>query len=328
MMVHYSRLFVRGMCVLVLSVAVGGMAVQLLPAAAVAQQRPSLTDVQAQLTRLIMVLCPNGNLTECENAPELDPDLVSTLQALINGLCNGDINSCNSATGPTGPTGPIGPTGATGPSGAAGATGATGPSGAAGATGATGPSGASGATGATGAQGPIGPTGATGAQGAQGPIGPTGATGAQGAQGPIGPTGATGATGATGSGGASVYAGNIVNPAATTFFMPPSGCSACASVALTYNQAAATMPVACTMDRLYVTQFAQSGASTTLTVTLMRNGSPTTITCSLSTATSGSASCNDTAHTVSFNPGETFALQSQVGSSVPIFRIAYGLRCQ
>jgi hypothetical protein len=118
----------------------------------------------------------------------------------------GDIGPTGNTgpTGATGPTGDTGATGSTGPTGPTGSTGATGPTGPTGDIGPTGPTGATGPTGPTGPTGDIGPTGATGNTGATGPTGdtgPTGSTGSTGATGDTGPTGATGTTGATGATG-------------------------------------------------------------------------------------------------------------------------------
>src|SRR5262249_25005361 len=144
--------------------------------------------------------------------------------------------------------------------------------------GATGPTGPTGETGATGATGLHGVTGATGTAGA------TGATGATGEAGKNGSTGATGPAGSTRSSGGFVTggtAGEEVEKLGGFIGIGELGISA------TESSAAATWPVANTLDQLFV--FAGGGTATgTYTVTV--NGSATPVKCTLSKA----RSCQDT----------------------------------
>ena len=168
------------------------------------------------------------------------------------------------ATGATGPTGATGATGVTGAQGVSGATGATGPTGATGATGVTGAQGVSGATGATGPTGATGATGVTGAQGvsgatgATGPTGATGATGVAGAQGVSGATGAAGAAGATGASTGLSILGQLVYPSLGAsppfYFSINSAGTSNATTLNAFSQTAVVMPVACTIDKIYLFQ--------------------------------------------------------------------------
>ncbi|HEX4276436.1 MAG TPA: DNRLRE domain-containing protein [Bryobacteraceae bacterium] len=234
------------------------------------------------------------------------------------------------ATGATGPTGLTGAAGLTGPTGAAGATGTgaagpTGPTGANGATGAgvagaTGPTGAAGPTGANGSAGATGPTGVAGPTGAgtTGPTGPTGSQGtqgspgAQGSQGTQGPTGATGAAGTVAAGHTAVV---FMATTAASFAGPstlPLDGSVVATVGAVFPESVAEIPMsaACTFDRLDVKAASGStatGASFTTTVTLWKNGSPTTLTVNntMPAGANQSATSSDTSHTVPVAAGDS-----------------------
>lgn len=260
------------------------------------------------------------------------------------------------ATGLTGPAGPIGPTGATGLTGPAGAAGPagpiglTGPAGATGATGATGPAGPTGGTGATGATGPAGPTGLTGAAGPTGATGPAGATGATGATGPAGPagpqgpTGATGATGATGpagpAGGQSlsgfIFSAAFLNPgsgsAGTTYFLAPDTLS---NIDVSNNSSILSQanfvvaPSACTVSALNVgaNNFAAPTGADTVTLTVYKNTTATSMTCS-TTVNNNGASCSDQAHTFTVAGGDILNLAYSETNVNPNVKVTTTLICQ
>lgn len=69
------------------------------------------------------------------------------------------------------------------------------------------------------------------------------------------------------------------------------------------------MPIAGTVSNLYVQFDAAPGTGTTTAVTLMRNGSATTLTCSVADAAS---TCSDTSNTVTVAVGDTLSWRSQV----------------
>lgn len=90
--------------------------------------------------------------TSAGNANQSAQKAADSLQALKNGIANGDFKG---EKGDTGPIGPVGPQGETGPQGPTGATGSTGPQGEAGPRGEQGP------------KGDVGPAGADGKDGTQ-----------------------------------------------------------------------------------------------------------------------------------------------------------------
>ena len=235
------------------------------------------------------------------------------------------------SVGPAGPTGPqgtpgaAGPAGATGPAGPAGAagpTGATGPAGLAGAAGPTGPTGPQGNTGAAGPTGPTGPQGSTGAAGPTGPTGPQGSTGSTGAAGPTGPTGPQGAN------GAGIFGTGTVNPNnSNPFYLSLNGDSNQTSNG--QNFAGMSMPVACTFDRLSVTLASITGGSTdTISVTLVKNGSDTGLTCTATSSATANAlvTCSSTTP-IPVVMGDMVGLHLTQSNFVPVVRIGIGTRC-
>ncbi len=113
------------------------------------------------------------------NANQSAQEAADSLQALKDGIANGDFKGEKGDKGDTGPIGPVGPQGEQGPQGPTGATGATGPQGETGPRGEQGPQGIQGER---GPQGPQGPTGDIGPQGPKGDPGPAGADGKDGTQ--------------------------------------------------------------------------------------------------------------------------------------------------
>ena len=263
------------------------------------------------------------------------------------------------AQGPAGPQGPAGAAGTVGPAGATGATGATGAAGPAGATGSTGPAGAIGPTGltgsagATGATGPAGPTGltgpagpagATGTTGAAGATGATGAAGPAGSTGPAGPTGATGATGATGpagpAGSSSLSSFNFssafLNPgsgsAGTTYFLAPDTLSNLdtsnnSSIIAQANFVVATS--GCTVSALNVgaANFTAPTGVDTITLTVYKNSTATSMTCSTTVNNNGS-SCSDQTHTFTVAGGDILSLGYSETNVNPNVKVTTTLICQ
>lgn len=173
--------------------------------------------------------------------------------------------------GPVGPTGPAGPSGPPGPSGPAG------------------PAGADGLPGPSGPAGPAGPSG---------PAGPPGADGQPGAAGPSGPAGPAGPQGSR------VLFGSVafVDAADLTGFFGLGGTQNLFSSAA---QGGTVLPTAGA-----VTDFHASGyvaAAGTVTVTVLKNGVATTISCALSSTTS---TCSST-DTVPFAAGDLIAVEVQ-----------------
>lgn len=185
------------------------------------------------------------------------------------------------ASGSDGAQGPMGPVGATGPAGPQGPQGVPGP------------------TGMTGAEGPAGPAG---------PEGPAGAQGAPGEPGPKGDPGATGDPGPQGPGGDRVLAGNVdfIDPAETAGFFGLGGTGMLAPTAAAVQ---AVMPFAGTLSGFSVHSQAVSGV--TVTVTIVKNGVATDISCQIA---SGSGACQD-ADTVAFAPGDSLAASVTKGTT-------------
>ena len=254
------------------------------------------------------------------------------------------------AQGPAGPQGPAGAAGTVGPAGATGATGATGAAGPAGAIGPTGLTGAAGATGATGPAGPTGltgpagPAGATGTTGAAGATGATGAAGPAGSTGPAGPTGATGATGATGPAGPAGSSGlsgfnfssAFLNPgsgsAGTTYFVAPDTLSNLdtsnnSSIIAQANFVVATS--ACTVSALNVgaANFTAPTGVDTITLTVYKNSTATSMTCSTTVNNNGS-SCSDQTHTFTVAGGDILSLGYSETNVNPNVKVTTTLICQ
>ena len=241
-------------------------------------------------------------------------------------------------SGPTGPSGPQGPTGATGttgssglqgPTGAQGATGATGssglqgPTGPQGDTGNTGPQGDTGtqgdtgSTGSSGLQGPTGPQGDTGNTGPQGdtgntgpqgdtgtqgdtgldgPTGPKGETGDTGPQGDTGHVGATGPAGPGGGGAGGLFYASVSQLSRYTYFAGPGIQGSTSRYRFDYP-----VPVALTLRNLTV-RAARPFAGT---VTVLRNGVATTLTCRLA----NTVSCSNLEDSVAFTTTDTISFQ-------------------
>jgi len=181
-----------------------------------------------------------------------------------------------------------GPAGRRGKAGAAGPHGDTGPAGPQGERGPAGPQGATGATGPQGPQGDTGPQGADGAPGAPGAAGADGAPGAAGATGPAGPSMFTSSSPAT----LTTVAGGL---AGTATFLPLSGARESAATANAGSPPFAAEQIV--PDDVTVTSLRLEGrltgalslVGTTVTVQaqLLRNGSPTVLTCTATPSLTG-----------------------------------------
>lgn len=170
--------------------------------------------------------------------------------------------------------------------------------------------------------------GGAGAPGPAGPPGPPGATGPTGPAGAAGPAGPPGATGPRGGGGAATFGASTANPVnAMTWYTSPNG-----TVNNTLNApewAGIALPFSCTMNALAVTGYAVSGNSTWVgTVTLMRNGNATALTCALSVDLPGDVMTCASPQTVAVAPGDVLALRFEQNQFNSLVRLSTGLRCE
>ena len=293
------------------------------------------------------------------NQPDVSPAFWSVFAAAGATGPAGPIG----ATGPFGPVGPQGiqgPDGNTGPAGPTGATGATGPQGPpvsfqgawnvattyalGNAVSYNGSSYISLVAGNVGFQpdisnvkwallaqaGATGPAGAAGAAGVQGPPGVAG---------PSGPTGATGATGATGPAGASgggvdavSFAMQFTNPGSgspgTNYYFSPLYSSGTYTGNTTIGGNIVAMPTACTMSALNVgvNNYNAPGSDVT-TLTVYKNGSVTTMSCSVTTNNNGS-SCQDKTHTFAVAGGDSISVAFSESNINPFNKVVVNLVCQ
>src|SRR5438093_2777376 len=219
------------------------------------------------------------------------------------------------AAGPAGPQGLPGPSGPVGPSGPQGAMGPAGPSGPSGPTGATGPAGATGATG-------IGFTGATGPSGPSGPTGPTGLMG------PSGP-----------AGGPTYLVTGITPGSLFKWWTGPGSFFSYYSSTFSGEEPArgVPMPVACSLSAiaLYASTDKKAAAdlnADTVMLTIYKNNSATSMTCSATATTTlhqvVSNTC--TSSPVSFNAGDTLGMEwTHSNTSFTLYtQYGAGLRCQ
>jgi hypothetical protein len=115
------------------------------------------------------------------------------------------------------------------------------------------------------------------------------------------------------------------------FAMPLVGGNAVAIATIAEPGEEIPLPTACTLQDLFARIYVGTANAYQVSVTLYENGSPTALACSTGTtsATTGStATCNDTAHTVSGSAGDTFAWQIQPNSSNNNNRILIGVLCK
>jgi hypothetical protein len=196
--------------------------------------------------------------------------------------------------------------------------------------GGTGPAGATGPTGPEGAAGPAGPTGADGVSGTVGPTGPAGPTGLQGptgSQGLVGPTGPTGPTGPPGTntmlaGGT----GTIPVVANDTIFCSPAGVAqdSCFSGAGSYSPGVSSVPISrnASVAALYVALSADPGNIGIVTVTVLRDGSPTSATCQVTGNGATSRKCSVTGLS---GPGVAFTAGQELGMQMTASAGSFGV---
>ena len=214
--------------------------------------------------------------------------------------------------------------------------GAAGPQGIPGPSGPAGPSGPLGATGPAGPTGPSGPTGATGPAGATGPTG----IGLTGATGPAGPTGPTGPMGPSGPPGGPTYLVTGITPGSLVkWWTGPGSFFSYYSSTFSGEEPArgAPMPVACSLSAiaLYASTDKKAAAdlnADTVTLTIYKNNSATSMTCSATATTTlhqvVSNTC--TSSPVSFNAGDTLGMEwTHSNTSFTLYtQYGAGLRCQ
>jgi hypothetical protein len=99
-----------------------------------------------------------------------------------------------------------------------------------------------------------------------------------------------------------------------------------------YNLADGLMPTSCTFDKLYV-EARQTTDPRNYTFTLFKNSGATAMTCSLTTSTIGTVTCQDIdpGHQVGVSGGvDTVALQivNTTGGASPSFHLLYSLNCR
>jgi hypothetical protein len=92
------------------------------------------------------------------------------------------------------------------------------------------------------------------------------------------------------------------------------------------------MPFACVMDKLYANTLAVgSSGSDNITVTVVKNGSDTALTCTGNaalTAVSQTSSCSDTSHSVSISAGDVMTIKYfQANLTGVTIRTAVGTSC-
>jgi hypothetical protein len=181
-----------------------------------------------------------------------------------------------------------------------------------------GPTGPAGPAGPTGAIGATGATGATGDTGATGSTGPTGDTGPQGATGATGASGATGATGATGAAGNQSVTGAVtfVDALDTTGFAGTAGSQ---NVFTTAGEAASPVPIDGTLSHFSAHAGSAVGGSG-VTLTLLKNGSATTITCTIA---SGGSACSDSTHSVTLTTSDVIAVRIANGTGTFVRNVAW-----
>jgi hypothetical protein len=91
------------------------------------------------------------------------------------------------------------------------------------------------------------------------------------------------------------------------------------------------MPAACTFDAIYASGAPTASASAqTVGVTLYKNGSATSVSCSLSASgtVNVAATCSDTGDTVSVSAGDTVAIGISQANTTPTFRFSVATRCK
>jgi hypothetical protein len=122
-----------------------------------------------------------------------------------------------------------------------------------------------------------------------------------------------------------IFAASFQMPSfVSTFYVAPNG----GNVQTVYGMVATIMPVACTFDQLYVAGTPISTSANSLTVTLLKNGSPQSLTASINVLTANTTvTASDTTDSFSVAVGDTVAYQI-TQTSAPTVRVSVSLRCK
>jgi hypothetical protein len=108
--------------------------------------------------------------------------------------------------------------------------------------------------------------------------------------------------------------GNTSGVSGNIRFFPCGAGNFGATVLATNANASTPLPIAGVVDNLQVSLDQAPGAGTTLTTTLIKAGSDTTQTCSISDA---ATTCSDTSHPITFAVGETCGFRTQATVGAP-----------
>jgi hypothetical protein len=171
-----------------------------------------------------------------------------------------------------------------------------------------------------------------------GPMGVPGPSGQNGLPGPPGPSGAQGPPGTSGSGvflftaaGLGPYL--VTGPSGFTF-----GAQQCDGIdALAATCASSLMPASCVVDTFLVSNWSLNPVGTpatgwTYTFTLLKNGSPTAVGCTVTLPSTPLAisSCSDTSHTLSLAGGDFWAVRAVTTQEglPPGEKILASMRCR
>ena len=126
-----------------------------------------------------------------------------------------------------------------------------------------------------------------------------------------------------------MFGAGTINPTNTSpFYLTLNGDSIVQGFTPQWNGSA--MPVACTFNVLTMTLLAQSGgAADTISVTLVKNGQDTSLTCSKDSSgtINATTNCVDNIHPVSVAVGDTVGYHLTQSTAAPGVRIAIGARC-
>ena len=96
------------------------------------------------------------------------------------------------------------------------------------------------------------------------------------------------------------------------------------AISSSINALNSTIPISGTFKNLYTNKITQSGGSTTVTITLYKNGVAQTLTCV--TPSSAPSSCSDTTHSVSVSAGDTLVMGVKLTSNgVTVGNVHYTL---
>ncbi len=147
-----------------------------------------------------------------------------------------------------------------------------------------------------------------------------------------GATGPQGPAGSAGPGQYNSFSAVSVNPVAATFHIPVNGFNSVSTAYATYSFVATTVPFACVIDVLRVTATTSGGSGTAnMVLTLYKNGAPTSLSVSFTSAASGSSisvADTDPSHAVSLAAGDLINFYVTQSATTPVVRLATALRYQ